>query len=68
MISSCEADIDETAESLYLGRLDAVRAEAFRAHMATCPKCTKVYERNVAFVDAIRGAAKLLQQKRAIES
>ena len=58
MISRCPKDPDETAERHYLGRLDSTRAQAFTAHMTKCVKCRDVYEAKVAFVEAIRAAAK----------
>ena len=64
VISGCPKDPDETAESLYMGRLDASAVRKFRAHMRVCRVCRKVYESNVVFVDAIRGAAKLLHQNK----
>ncbi len=68
VIAECPSDPDETAERLYMGRLDRAHAEAFLTHMKVCARCRRIYQINVAFVDAMRGAARLLLRKDAVES
>ena len=65
MIAACPKDPDETAECLYLGSLDSTTAQAFTTHMTECVKCREVYETSVAFVGAIRGAAKVLRGQKS---
>jgi hypothetical protein len=59
MSFKCPKDPGETAERVYMGRIQAVEAEAFLDHIQRCKKCRKVYRDSVAFVDAMRVAALL---------
>jgi hypothetical protein len=56
--SQCSEDPAEMAEAIYLGRLEPEATMLFKAHLVTCPHCRQPYEETVAFVDAIRAAAK----------
>jgi hypothetical protein len=47
------------AEAVYLGRLEFEGPSWSR--LETCPGCRQAYEETVAFVDAIRAAAKSLE-------
>jgi hypothetical protein len=59
--SQCSEDPAEMAEAVYLGRLEPEATMLFKAHLETCPGCRQAYEETVAFVDAIRAAAKSLE-------
>lgn len=65
MISGCPKDPDEVAESLYLDRLGSAAARRFRAHLRGCLKCRGIYDQNVAMIEVIREAAKLLERTQA---
>ena len=66
--SDCPKDPDETAEVLYLGRLEPIEAEAFRQHMAECMECRTKYEENVAFIEAIRKTAGNIKRAASVKT
>jgi hypothetical protein len=59
--SQCSEDPAEMAEAAYLGRLEPEATMLFKAHLVTCPRCRQPFEETVAFVDAIRAAAKAFE-------
>ena len=59
--SQCSEDPTEVAEAAYLGRLAPEVTMLFKAHLVTCTRCRQPYEETVAFVEAIRAAAKSLE-------
>jgi hypothetical protein len=59
--SQCSEDPAEMTEAYYLGRLEPEAAMLFKGHFETCSCCRQAHEETVAFVDAIRVAAKGLE-------
>ncbi|MBZ5726452.1 MAG: zf-HC2 domain-containing protein [Acidobacteriia bacterium] len=68
LVHRCPSDPQETAEALYMGRLNPAQARRFQAHMKSCSACRQIHAEAAAFVKSMRQAARRIRQTEAAAS